>query len=1127
MCNRLVATVIFQLAILVSLPSSGQISFSYQSAYRYMKGSEASLLTSVWKLPAYSDIAWKQGIAPFRFGDGVLGTELTDMAGNYTTLYIRSSFTCANASLIEKVSFIIDYDDGFVLWVNGTEVLRKNAPSTLVPTSVATANHESGTGEEYLIDPALFSLHDGVNTIAVMALNVSLSSTDFYFDMAVEAEKMLPVYPVPLPVTFSAPSGFYEAPFLLEMTIPDTSARILYTLDGTNPRNSATAITAKSPCSVLIDPSSQAGRDLTPAVILRACSFMPGYNSSFPVTRTFIFTENVKSQSSPGGTWPSADINGQLIDLEMDKDITGSTLWSGQVGPSLKSLPVISIITSNDNLFGPANGIYVNAEGHGVNWERECSVELLDPSGGEGFAINAGIRIRGGYSRHDGYPKHAFRLYFREKYGDSKLEFPLFGEEGVSEFDKMDIRAEQNYGWNNGSKNNSFVREVFSRDLQRDMGFPYTRSRYYNLFLNGMYWGIYMTQERSEANYAESYFGDDEEDYDVVKVNTENYSYSVEATDGNLLSWQKLWNLCKTGFEPDSNYFRLEGKDKYGNPAKGGEVMVDIDNLIGYMMVIFYTGDFDAPTSSFSKNKGSNNFFAIDNRSDRSKGFTFYAHDSEHSLFDEPHSPGIGINEDRVNLGTRNDDYRMDLTTSTKFHPQWLHFKLTANEEYRMRFGDMAYNLLEPTGALSQAENLKRINKRINEVSGAIVAESARWGDAKRTGAPYTKNDWLTEVNKIRNNFIPARNSILISQLKSAGLYPEVSAPGIKLNGTAVDSVIKKTKPVARLEISNRETGGTIVYSINGQDPRRPGGGISSTALFSANPVIMNLNSSQVIKTRIYKDGRWSALKEVSILMRQTDFTDLKITEIHYHPPDLVVGSDTTFGKDLEFIEFKNTGKTAINLSGLTIDSAVQYCFPSNALLPPGQFFVIASKPSRFYEMYGRIASGNFAGNLSNSGEEILLKDNSGKEIIRMTYSDGSPWPSKPDGDGYSLAASEINPDGDPGSFAYWDHSVQTGGNPFADNTKNSENEGNASKPGILVVFPNPGSGLFQVRYDSEEMPENIDVALTDLSGNVIYRGTITNPGILNLLGLHLDPGVYFLVTAGDNGLSTAKIIII
>ena len=51
------------------------------------------------------------------------------------------------------------------------------------------------------------------------------------------------------------------------------------------------------------------------------------------------------------------------------------------------------------------------------------------------------------------------------------------------------------------------------------MGQPYTRSRAYHLYLNGMYWGLYQTQERPEASYAESYFGGDKDNYDVVKVN--------------------------------------------------------------------------------------------------------------------------------------------------------------------------------------------------------------------------------------------------------------------------------------------------------------------------------------------------------------------------------------------------------------------------------------------------------------------------------------------------------------------------------------------------------------------------------------------------------------------------------
>ncbi len=179
----------------------------------------------------------------------------------------------------------------------------------------------------------------------------------------------------------------------------------------------------------------------------------------------------------------------------MDGKIVYDSDYDDLIDDALLDIPSISIATDLKNLFDPAAGIYVNASGHGLNWEKECSVELINPDGSEGFNVNAGLRIRGGWSRHDDYPKHAFRLFFREEYGNDKLYFPLFGNEGVDQYDKIDLRCEENYAWSNGSRNNSAVREVFSRDIQKDMGQPYTRSRYYHLYLNGMYWGLYQTQE--------------------------------------------------------------------------------------------------------------------------------------------------------------------------------------------------------------------------------------------------------------------------------------------------------------------------------------------------------------------------------------------------------------------------------------------------------------------------------------------------------------------------------------------------------------------------------------------------------------------------------------------------------
>jgi hypothetical protein len=515
------------------------------------------------------------------------------------------------------------------------------------------------------------------------------------------------------------------------------------------------------------------------------------------------------------------------------------------------------------------------------------------------------------------------------------------------------------------------------------------------------------------------------------------------------------------------------------------------------------------------QNKGSNNFYAINNREDNSKGFTFFVHDAEHSLFDEAHSPGIGLYEDRVNIGTRTDDMRMEVNDFIKFHPQWLHFKLSANPEYRIRFADRAWKHLSEEGVFSPKNSLDRLNKRINEVDVAVVAESARWGDAKTSGTPYTKNkNWLPEINKIRANFIPLRTGIVIDQLKRAGLYLNTKAPIIM----TADGIITKSDleigSALNVEIENPNTAGTIYYTLDGSDPRKPGGGISPGALFSLDDVGFTVSNSTFVIARVLDAGEWSAIRQVNFIGQQTDYTDLKVTELHYHPYNNISGWDTTEGKDLEFIEFKNTGKNAVNLSGLVLDSAVSYSFPANRLLPPKQFFVVVSKPKKFYDYYGLVASGNFQGNFSNAGEEVLLTNSSGDNIIRFTYDDSSPWPSEADGEGFSLSSKEINPSGDPENYSYWTLSVKKDGTPFADNMLTGDGNPGLSGQGSLLVYPNPTTGLIRVQLLTEDDVSSMDIMLFTVTGRLVKHVTLGNPGLIDLSGFGLPDGVYILKTS-------------
>jgi len=1065
----------------------------------------------------FDDSNWSESNAPFRYGDGEGGTVLNDMRYNYSTLYLRTTFNATQTDLLKKIRFNVDYDDGFVVWINNLEVFRRNAPDVLAYNAFAPDYRESGIFELIVIDSSDFILNEGMNTIAVQGFNCNLESSDFYFDLEFDATPSMPESSF---VSFSHASGFYTSPFMLTLTSNDVSTQILFTIDGSDPATSSTAFIADDEVYTFVDPSINYNRPATPAFIVRACLKKDGFANSESKTATYIFIDEVKTQEYPGGEWPTTNINEQEIDLEMDPDVVNNPQYSDFIDDALLDIPSIAISTDLDNLFDPASGIYVNAWGHGTEWERPCSVELLNPDGSEGFQINAGLRIRGGWSRHPEFPKHSFRLFFRSQYGESKLNYPLFENEGTTEFDKIDLRTSQNYAWANpGGERNTMLRDVFSRESQGAANQPYTRSRYYHLYLNGMYWGIFQTQERSEARYASDYFGDSKEDYDVIKVDTEDFAYVIEATDGNLEAWEEIWDICNQGFGSNLNYFKLEGKNQVGIPEAGSEILVDIDNLIDYMINIFYTGNFDAPTSSFGSNQGANNFYAIFNRDDKSKGFVFFVHDAEHTLIVNPAWPGIGLYENRVEPeGMYVDDFN-------RFHPQWLHHKLTANAEYRIRFADRAFKHLQGNGVFTPAENSMRFNERVQDISTAIIAESARWGDT-HTNYPYTKhNAWLPEVENINENYFPYRTNIVIDQLANADLFSGLQPPIVKQAGTQLEQGDYYVNGNSSLSFQNPNLNGTIYYTLSGDDPRLVGGAVSNKAVIVQNNGVIQISASAIIKTRILNGATWSALKTYRFFANNDDYSNLKVTELHYHPKDKILGSDTIEGKSYEFIEFFNIGETALNLSGFKLESAVSCEFPDKTLLPPKGFFVVATKPKYFYEAYGRVMNANCEGFFSNSGEHVVLMDSVGNEILSFTYDDKEPWPESADGDGFSLSAGKKFPTGNPDDPEYWVASSTKGGSPFAlDSLFTINISEQAVSTEIIHAFPNPVKDILHIN-SNVPIEEEISLRLYNSYGSVIYGAVFKNSLDINFQTFGFSSGVYILLLESDNYLQKQKII--
>jgi Calcineurin-like phosphoesterase/Purple acid Phosphatase, N-terminal domain len=161
------------------------------ASWRYFKGTSTPAVqgTNQWYHRAFNDAGWS-GPSPsgFGYGDCDDNTTLGDMSNSYASVFTRKSFFVNNTGTITHLTLAADYDDGFVAFINGTEVARRNMPGgTVTHTTLASTSHESSRGpgssvpateeKEFIqINPNL--LVNGTNVIAVSGHNSSLSSTD-------------------------------------------------------------------------------------------------------------------------------------------------------------------------------------------------------------------------------------------------------------------------------------------------------------------------------------------------------------------------------------------------------------------------------------------------------------------------------------------------------------------------------------------------------------------------------------------------------------------------------------------------------------------------------------------------------------------------------------------------------------------------------------------------------------------------------------------------------------------------------------------------------------------------------------------------------------------------------------
>ena len=784
--------------------------------------------------------------------------------------------------------------------------------------------------------------------------------------------------------SFSPDRGYYQSAIDVTITSITPGATIYYTTDGTkpvdisgNPTGTATAYTGPVP--------------ITQTTPLRAAATKAGFAPTNIDSQTYILLDI--DNANPNGT-DTAGLNTQFLqqtqpagwgnltsgDYNMDTTVSQATATATDHPTStaqtmllgLRDIPTISIAMNRADFSGN-NGIYTNSTNGSL--EHECSAEFIPATVDtrSDWQINCGIKVQGGASRNpSSSPKHSMNFRFRTEYGAGRLRQPLFPGSEVEEFNSITLRAGYNNSWihrDAGQRGRgSMIRDQWMRESMLDMGSPAAGHGFMvHVFVNGLYWGVHNLCERPEASHYAAYNGGDDSMLDARNGGS--------FVDGSSTAWNAISGVVSSG-----DWSKIQQ-------------VIDIDQYIDYQIINRYGGNADLKSGGNWRAAGGGPFPG--GQPEQMAPWQLYSWDGERSL--------EGQN-----------------ASNSPIDPMGLRGTLESNPDYRARFADRLQKHFFNGGALTPEATKARWMKFANNLDRSIIAESARWGDHR--GTLYTRdNQWLAEQNRLRNVYFPVRSANVLSNYGS--LFPGTDAPEFFVNGVSQNGGIIPDSGSLHLAASP----GTIHYTTDGADPRLEGGSVNPTASSATSGVPISLTSSSFVRARTLNGGVWSPITEAQFILAPiADASNIVISEIMYNP----AGSS----EDSEWVELMNISTDTIDLTDLSF-TGIDYTFPLGTTLAAGQRIVVVKNQITFGVSYltagMNIAPGEFAStSLDNTGEQIALIDATGTDAQRFTYNDKSPWPTAPDGDGYSLVL--IAPGTSPNHTipAHWRSSRLPGGSP-------------------------------------------------------------------------------------------------
>lgn len=378
---------------------------------------------------------------------------------------------------------------------------------------------------------------------------------------------------------------------------------------------------------------------------------------------------------------------------------------------------------------------------------------------------------------------------------------------------------------------------------------------------------------------------------------------------------------------------------------------------------------------------------------------------------------------------------------------------LFEDRDFQQAYCDRWNELRE--GAFSTESIHALIDSMADELREAQPRNEARWPQV-----PPEHGGWQGEIDHLKD-WLAERAAWIDDEL--------VAPPRVTPAGGALEEGAMVEIRGHRGTLFNPTT---LYYTLDGIDPRLPGGGISPAAIEYTGEFALDSSANIVAREHLPNytpkpdgpDQQWSAPVRVQFIVGAAAAAsgNLVVSELMYHPAnatDTEIAAGFTNDDDFEFIELTNIGSTAIDLLGVTANDGVEFTFEDSLILQPGSSTVIVSNVDAFRVRYGDTPSvgGVYTGRLANSGEGLAFTDAAGESILALEYDDNDPWPREADGDGPALVLTDHTGNPDPNEATQWAVSDSGG------------------SPGVTGVTP--PVGLTYAAWADEAIPAGLDAA--------------------------------------------------